>query len=179
MMALPEQMTAIGKAQMESVLRFAVVATKGVEQLAEINLKAARSAFDDGLKSAKSLSEIRDVAELPAWSASVAQPSFEKASAYAKSVYEVSTATGSELGALLEEEIAEFNKQFVTALDAALKSAPAGSEAAVAAVKSVMGVANTAYDNLTKANKQLAAMTEANVAAAAAQTGAAAKKKAA
>lgn len=178
-MALPEQLTTIGKAQMEAALRFAVVATKGVEQLAEINLQAARSAFDDGLKSAKSLSEIKDVAELPGWTASVAQPGFEKAGAYAKSVYEVSTSTGSELGSLLEAEIAEFNKQFVTALDAALKSAPAGSEAAVAAVKSVMGIANTAYDNLTKANKQLAAMTEANVAAAAAQTGAAAKKKAA
>ncbi|HUF19246.1 MAG TPA: phasin family protein [Burkholderiales bacterium] len=179
MMALPEQFTAIGKAQMEAALRFAVVATKGVEQLAELNLKAARSAFDDGLKSAKSLSEIKDVAELPGWTASLAQPGFEKASAYAKSVYEVSTSTGSELGALLEEEIAEFNKQFVTALDAALKSAPAGSESAVAAVKSVMGIANTAYDNLTKANKQLAAMTEANMAAAATQTGGPAKKKAA
>lgn len=178
-MALPEQLTAIGKAQVEAVLRFAEVAAKGVEQLAEINLKAARSAFEDGLKTAKSLSEIKEVSDLPGWSAGVAQPGLEKAGAYARSVYEASVATGSELGKLLEEQVAEFNKQVVVALDAATKSAPAGSEAAVAAVKAVMGIANTAYDNLAKATRQLAALTEANVAAATVQAGTAARKKAA
>jgi hypothetical protein len=60
-----------------------------------------------------------------------------------------------------------------------MKSAPAGSEAAVASVKAVMGIANTVYDNLTKASKQLAALTEANVAAATSQAGTAPRKKAA
>ncbi|MGH8767924.1 MAG: phasin family protein, partial [Burkholderiales bacterium] len=61
----------------------------------------------------------------------------------------------------------------------ALKSTPAGAEPAVAAVKSVIGTANTVYESIAKASKQLAAMTEANLTAAASQAGVATKKKAA
>ncbi len=37
---------------------------------------------------------------------------------------------------MLEEKIIEFNRHYVTALDTMVKTAPAGSEVAVAAVKS-------------------------------------------
>jgi hypothetical protein len=55
-------------------------------------------------------------------------------------------------------------------LDQSLKNAPAGSDAAVAAVKSAMAVANAAYDNMTKAAKQVTEIAEANVAAATSAT---------
>ena len=46
------------------------------------------------------------------------------------------------------------------------KSAPAGSDVAVAAVKSMLAAANSAYDNLTKVTKQATEIAEANVNAA-------------
>jgi hypothetical protein len=67
---------------------------------------------------------------------------------------------------LLEEQVAEFNKNVAVALDAAVKSAPAGSESAIAAAKSVMDVANSVYDTVSKATRQLSTLTETNVAAA-------------
>ena len=67
----------------------------------------------------------------------------------------------------------------VVTLDAALKSAPAGSEGAVSAVKSAVHSANTIYESLIKAAKQVSSITEANVAAVNAQVATATKKKAA
>ncbi len=67
---------------------------------------------------------------------------------------------------MLEEQVTEFNRNVSVALDAAFKSAPPGSEAAVAAVKSVIDVANSVYDTILKATKQLSSLTEANIAAA-------------
>ncbi len=46
------------------------------------------------------------------------------------------------------------------------KNAPAGSDVAIAAVKSAIAAANTAYDNMTKAAKQVGEMAETNLAAA-------------
>lgn len=178
-MATNENLSAIAKAQIEAALRFAEVAAQGAEKIAELNIKVAKAAFADGVKNAKTLSEAKDVNEISAWATGAAQPNLEKVSAYAKSLYETATATSSELGSLIEEQVGEFNKHVVVAMDTALKSAPAGSESAVAAAKSVIGIANSVYENVTKANKQLAAITEANVAAATSHATTATKKKAA
>jgi hypothetical protein len=74
--------------------------------------------------------------------------------------------TQAELNKFFEERIAETNKTFVTVLDQAVKNAPAGSDVAVAAVKSAMAAANQAYDAFSKATKQVAEATEATMTAA-------------
>ena len=79
--------------------------------------------------------------------------------------FNVATGTQQEVSALLEEQIAEFNKNVSVALDTVIKSAPAGSESAVAAAKSVIDVANSVYETVAKASKQLATLTESNIAA--------------
>jgi hypothetical protein len=60
-----------------------------------------------------------------------------------------------------------------------VKSAPAGSEVAVAAVKSTISWLNSTYDILSKTAKQYEEITQANIEAATNQVTAASKKKAA
>ena len=103
---------------------------------------------------------------MASWAGTSFQPSIDKATAYAKSFYEVASGTQQEISALLEEQVSEFNKNVSVALDAAFKSAPAGSESAVAAAKSVIDVANSVYDTISKATRQLSTLTETNAAAA-------------
>jgi adenine-specific DNA methylase len=81
-------------------------------------------------------------------------------------VYEIASQSQEEFSKLFEAQIAELNKNLATALDKAAKSAPAGSDVAVAAVKSAIAAANSAYDSVSKAAKQVAEIAEANVAAA-------------
>jgi phasin family protein len=179
MTTVPEQASAFGKAQVETALRFVTIAAEGTEKLFDLQIKNSKAAFNEGMKNAKALAEVKDFSELPTWTSSTFQPGVDKATAYARSLYEVAAGTQSEISAVLEAQTADFSKDVAVALDAALKSAPAGSDSAVAAVKSVIGTANTLYESIAKANKQLAAMTEANFTAAASQAGVATKKKAA
>ncbi len=95
------------------------------------------------------------------------QPTIDKATAYAKNVYDVAAATQAEFSKLLEEQIAEFNKQVAAALDRMVKNAPAGSEVGIAALKSGISAVNSTYDNLSKVAKQFAEATQSNFEAAA------------
>jgi len=58
------------------------------------------------------------------------------------------------LAKFLEGQAVEFNKNLVGLLDKVSKNAPAGSDVAVAAVKSALAAANTAYESFNKVAKQ-------------------------
>lgn len=172
----PEQLIAMNKANMESVMKFAGVAIEGTERMIELQMKAAKTAFADSIESAKALAAVKDFQQFAALKDNLAQPTMEKATAYAKSVYDLTSETQAEFGKLVESQVADFNKEVVTTLDKMMKSAPAGSEVGVAAVKSAIASVNAAYDNLTKVGKQFAQATQSNLEAAASQTTATVKK---
>jgi phasin family protein len=172
----PEQLIALNKANIETALRFAGVYIEGAERLMDLQIRAAKSVLADSFQSARALASVRDLDQFAALKDTVVQPSFEKATAYAKEVYDVATATQADVGRLVEEQVAEFNKQLVTALDQLVKSAPAGSEVGIAAMKSTLAAVNSGFDNLTKAAKQLGEVTQSNLEVVANQTIEAAKK---
>ncbi|KAI5914495.1 phasin family protein [Thauera sp. 2A1] len=164
--ATPEQFAAANKANIENLLTLANSAFASAERLAALNLNTARSILEDGVANTKAMLAAKDVQELLNLQASLAQPIVEKAVAYARSVYEITSQSQEELSKMFEAQVAELNKGVATALDKAAKSAPAGSDVAVAAVKSAIAAANSAYDSMSKAAKQVAEIAEANVAAA-------------
>ncbi|HKB83725.1 MAG TPA: phasin family protein [Burkholderiales bacterium] len=166
MITKPEQITAAGKAHLDATVRIATIAAEGAEKLLDLQFKNAKATFDAVVKNAKVFTELKDVSQVASWAETSFQPSMDKAAAYAKSFYDVASGTQREISALLEEQVAEFNKSVSVALDAAFKLAPAGSESAVAAAKSVIDVANSVYDTVSKATKQLSSLTEQNVVAA-------------
>lgn len=172
----PEQLIAMNKANMESVMKFAGVAIEGTERMIDLQMKAAKSAFADGIESAKALAAVKDFQQFAALKDTMAQPTMEKATAYAKSVYDLTSETQAEFSKLIEAQVADFNKEVVTTLDKLVKSAPAGSEVGVAAVKSAIAAVNSAYDNLSKVGKQFAQASQANLEAAATQATATVKK---
>lgn len=85
----------------------------------------------------------------------------------------------SEINQLVEEQISEFNKRVVAAFDQWTEYAPAGSEAARAAVKSALTVANLACGNVAKSAKQFDELVKGNGTAATSQSTHEARKKAA
>lgn len=172
----PEQLVALNKANLEVAMKFAGVAIHGAERILDLQLKAAKSAFADGVENAKTLAAIKDVKELATLKDELAQPAIEKATAYAKGVYDVTAATQAEFGKLVEEQVAEYNKQVVATLDKMVKTAPAGSEVGIAALKSGIAAVNSAYDNLSKVAKQFADATQSNIEAVAKQAVNGAKK---
>jgi phasin family protein len=166
MYATPENFASANKANVETLLTLANTAFASAERIAALNLNTARSLLEDTVANAKTLLSAKDVQELINIQASLAQPGVEKAVAYSRSIYEIATQTQEELNKIFEAQFAEINKNVTSAQDKAVKNAPAGSDVAVAAVKSAIAAANSAYDSMTKAAKQVAEIAEANVAAA-------------
>jgi len=166
MFATPEQFASTNKSNVEAALTLANTAFASAERLAALNLNTARSLLEDSVSSAKALLGVKDIQGFMSLQSTLAQPAVEKAVAYSRSVYEIATQTQEEVSKIVEAQFAETNRNVASALDKAAKNAPAGSDVAVAAVKSAIAAANSAYDSMTKAVKQVAEITEANVAAA-------------
>ena len=170
MYTTPEQLASANKANVETLLTLANTAFASAERLAALNLNAARTLLEESVANAKALLGAKDAQELMSIQSSLAQPTLEKVVAYSRSIYEISSQTQEELSKVFEGQIAEINKNVASALDKAAKNAPAGSDVAVAAVKSAIAAANSAFDSISKAAKQVAEITEANVAAATSAT---------
>lgn len=166
----PDQISSANKANVETLLTVANTAFASAERIAALNLNTARTLLEESVSNAKALLAVKDVQELVNLQGSLAQPALDKAIAYSRSLYEIATQTQEEFGKIVEAQFAEVNKNVATALDKAAKNAPAGSDVAVAAVKSAIAAANSAYDTMTKAAKQVAEIAEANVAAATSAT---------
>jgi phasin family protein len=166
----PEQIAAANKANVETALTLANTAFASAERIAALNLNTARTLLEESVSTAKTLMGAKDAQELVGLQSALAQPALDKAIAYSRSLYEIATQTQEEFGKVFEAQFAEMNKNVASALDKAAKNAPAGSDVAVAAVKSAIAAANSAYDTITKAAKQVAEITEANVAAATSAT---------
>jgi len=173
---VPEQLLTANKENLETFVEFAGITAAGAEKLLDVQMNIAKAIFADTVKHAKTIVAAKDVQELTEIQTSVAQPSAEKAAAYGRSIYSVVAETQAELSKFFEVRFADMNKNLTTALDKAMKSTPAGSDVAVAAVKSAMAAANQAYDAFSKATKQVTEATEATFSVA---SGTTTKKKAA
>lgn len=158
----PEQFAAVKEANLTAALTLANSAFANAERLTALNLNTARGAFDDSVAGVKALLSAKDAQEFISLQSTLAQPMVEKSMAYARSVYEIASQAQEEVTKLVDGQVAELNKNLAAALEKAAKSAPAGSDVALAAVKTAIDAANSAYDSVTKAVKQVTEMAESN-----------------
>jgi phasin family protein len=166
MAQVTDQVAAYNKAQLEAALKMAEAAAGHMEKLAEVQFQAAKAAYANSVSALRQLTAVKDVSELARLTTGMAQPALAQASEYAKSLYDVVASAHAQFAVNLEKQVAEMNKNMMTALDAAMKSAPPGSEPALAAAKSALQSTNAVYETMVKAAKQMASLAEANSSAA-------------
>ncbi len=157
-----EHFIALNKANLDATARFAGIALEGAERILDIHIKAAEGALADGVTQIKALADAKDLNAFAQPKTAFQQPDFEKAASYVKSMHDAAGAMRAELSALVEDQVGEFNKHVVAELDKMAKMAPAGSQVAVAAMKSAVSAANVAYDNLANTVKQFAEIAHLN-----------------
>ena len=162
----PEEIVAANKANMETMMTLVNSAVARSERVAALNLNTVRAVLEDGAASAKTLMAVKNPQELVSLQTELTQPIVEKAVAYAKSVNEIAAEGQQEVAKFFETQFAELNKNFAAALDQASKSAPAGSEAGFAAIKSALQTASSAYETVSNNVKQMAETAGTNLAAA-------------
>jgi phasin family protein len=174
-MLTPEQLLAAQKANMETLFGLTNKAFEGVEKLVELNLAVARATLQESAENTQALLSAKDAQELLALQAGMFQPLAEKAAAYSRHVYEIAQSTGAEFTKTFEAQAEDAQQKFAALLDNAAKNAPAGSETAVAMMKSAVAAANNAYESVQKVVKQAADVAQANMEAVASTTATAAK----
>lgn len=162
-MLTAEQLLAAHKTNVETLFGLSNKAFEGVEKLVELNLQVARAALSEAAENTQAVLSVKDAQELLALQAGLLQPVAEKAAAYGRHVYDITAATNAEVVKVAEARIADTQGTFMNLVDAAVKNAPAGTENAVALVKSAVSAANNAYESVHKAAKQAAEITEANI----------------
>lgn len=167
MSVTPETIAAAAKVNAEASLNsasaFVAAVFTAVERVSTLNLATARTAFDDSVAFSKAIIAAKDPKALAALNLGAVTPAVEKGVAYGRSLSVIGGDTQEELTKLVEAEAAALGKNFDTALEGLFKNAPAGSEAAVKAVKTALANANSAYEGATKAAKQVAAAAQASV----------------
>lgn len=161
-MLTPEQLVAAQKANLETLFGLTNKAFEGVEKLVELNITATKAALNESAAHTQAVLSVKDAQELLALQASLFQPLAEKTAAYSRHLYDIAQGTGAEFSKAFEGKAAEAQQQFAALVDNAAKNAPAGSETAVAVVKSAVAAANNAFESVQKAVKQASEVAEAN-----------------
>jgi phasin family protein len=175
----PEQFAAAQKSHVDAFFNLTNKVFEGVEKLAILNLHAAKSIFAETQETAQKTLSGKDPLDLLKLQNALAQPAAEKAQAYSRHVYEILTGTQAEFLKVAEAQFAENSHSAQTFIDNVTKNAPAGSETAVALLKSTISAANTTYDTVHKATKQAVEIAESSFDAATAAASKAAKDTAA
>ncbi len=158
-----EQVLNAHKTNVETLFGLTGLAFDGVEKLVELNLQAAKAAITEASEGTQAFLSVKDPQEFFALQASLMQPTAEKVAAYGRSVYEIASSTGAEVSRVAEATAADAQARFITVVDTAVKNAPAGTENAVALVKSAVAAANNAFENVQKATKQAVEVADANI----------------
>lgn len=150
----------------EANLNLANTFFASAERLAALNLHAARTLVGQSSANFKALLGVKDVQSLIGLQVAQAQPAMEQAVAYSLGLYEIANEFKTEIAKTVEGQMADAKAQVSGIVDKALNNAPAGSESAVAGIRTAMGAASSAYDSMNQVAKRVSDMAEAQVSAA-------------
>lgn len=178
-----EDMFAAQRAAVNALVSVGNTALASAERMAALNLHAVREAmvdFAEGTQRMLTTQSARDAAGLHS---QLAKPQVEKGVRYSRSLYEMSTAAQEDATQIIEDQYNGFMSSMTELANQIAKVTPAGSEVAVAAIRSTMRSANEAFERFNNAVMRFTEVTEDSVstmgnATVKAATGQAAKKPA-
>jgi phasin family protein len=152
----PEHYAAAQKAGLDAFYGLANLAFEGVQKLAELNLQAARSNLAD----AQRMLSATDPQAFFAQQASANGPLAGRVQSYNRRLYEIACATQTGFATIAGAQYEAHNRRVQALFEDVSKQAPAGSEAALAALKKVIDSSNALYASVDKTVRQAVNMTE-------------------
>ncbi|MFC3109265.1 TIGR01841 family phasin [Undibacterium arcticum] len=167
MFSIPDQFSTATKAHFETQLAmFNALTSKAleaVEKVIQLNVSAAKASVEESKVAVRQLLSAKDPQEFFTLTAAQAKPNAEKALSYGRHLAAIGSSAQAEFTKAAEVQIADARSKVTALVDNVAKSAPAGSESAVAMLKSALGNANAGYEQLSKTTKQAVETLEANL----------------
>jgi len=170
-----EQFAATQQANLTAAAGLSQSAFASFERLVELNMAAGKAAVSESFSSMQALMGAKSPQDLMAVQAALVQPAFEKSVSYGRHLSDIAQSTGAEFTKAVESKMAESEQAVKSLVENSLKNAPAGSDAAVAVLKTAIEASQNAAETLKKAAKQAAESAEASMKAATAQAEASVK----
>jgi len=161
-----EQFAHFNRAGIAQATKLAAIVLENAEKLGKVNLLAAKSALAQGIQGAQAVAAVKDVQQLFAVNATLAEAGVQAAMGYSQHLYVIATEAQAQYTSLAEESHASYTKGAAAWVDQASKTAPAGSEAAFNAFRQGLAASTAAFDQFSKASKQVVSLADANVRAA-------------
>jgi phasin family protein len=159
----PEQLAAAQKANLETLSSLTNQALQSIEKLIELNIHIAKQSLSDSMTSAKKALEVKDIQQLLAHQAEAVQPMAEKIMAYSRHLYDLAHETQNNFTKSAEKEFQAGQQKINTLVEEWTQNAPAGSDAAVDAMKHAIASANTVYESSQKAVKHAVNVAQTNL----------------
>ena len=167
MFSNPEQFNSATKALLEAqiatVHALGSKTIEGVEKAIALNIAVAKASVEQSIAVAKQLSSAKDPQEFFSLTAAQAKPAAEKVASYSRGLTDIASGIRDEFTKTAEAQFADTKSKVTALVDAVTKSAPAGSEQAVALLKSAIDNASAGCEQLTKAAQQAVETVEAQV----------------
>lgn len=180
MFSIPEQFSAATKTQIEAQVAMLTALTnkafESVEKIVDLNMNVIKASLEESTATAQQIMAAKDPQEFLSLTAAQSKPNAEKAIAYGRHLASIASSTQAEFTKAAEAQIADANRKVMALVEEVSKNAPAGSENAVAMIKSAIGNANAGYEQLAKTTKQAVETLEGNMNNAVSQFSAAAEK---
>lgn len=159
----PEQIAAAQKTNLDAVYRLANNVVAGIERLAELNLKTIRSTLAETQENALKACSAKEPQDWLTLQTAFAAPTAEKVQSYGRQLFEIVSATQAEFTQLAQTQYEAYNRRAQTLVEEVAKSAPAGSEAAIAAWKSAVAATSTLVETLQKTSQQAVQVAESSL----------------
>lgn len=151
MMNVQEQFSAFNQKALNAALDLAALSFSNAERFLDMHIEAVKGSLEESAETFKALSSAKDPQELLALRSRLLETSVERASSYARTVYELVAEAQAETSELIEAQVAAFSEGVGSAVEQAARSASEGISAAVAQPSPTAGgaPAEIAKPNLT------------------------------
>ncbi|MBD5802805.1 Phasin protein [Azoarcus sp. Aa7] len=155
MIATAEKFVDSGKAGLDTMTAVFNIAFDTSARLMALNLGTSRTLLQDGASRASTLLDPLKTGELLTHEMALGQSVINNATACVRGAYEIVSEGQQAILQLMEPRIAEFNRELTANIDNAARSAPAGTDLALAAVMSALQLAKRATGASEPASESL------------------------
>jgi phasin family protein len=170
MFAINEQFSKFSSNGFENLLRAAQISLDSSERLIKYQFELSKQVLEDNVQIAQELAGLKDVQQVFGHINKVLGQSVEKAMQNSREVYDILAQTRSELTDLTESSLERLNQSVAGTFDTFTQNGPAGSEAALNAMRDSMTALTATLSGFSQAVRQVTEISDNNVKAATQQS---------
>jgi phasin family protein len=161
-----EKLAESQKANAQVMMTLVRTAFQGLEQLSALNLAASREFFNSSANGAQQLLGVKDPQQLGEIAGSIARPNVDKLMEYARNLYDLSANMQREITSVMEEQYNNVRHNASGLIEKTGLASPVAGDVFGSAMKQMVNVTTTAFENISQMAKQMTDIVDTNVKAA-------------